>query len=64
MLVWTAFQSSIEFRGTMTLVKLNEEKAMTAITRIGMDTAKNVFQVHAVGPDEEVVLRKPMRRLR
>ena len=33
-----------------------------AIIRIGLDTAKHVFQVHGVDEDEEPVLRKQLRR--
>lgn len=32
------------------------------IVRIGLDLAKNVFQVHGVGPNDNVVLRKTLRR--
>ena len=32
------------------------------IMRIGLDLAKNVFQVHGVGPNDNVVLRKTLRR--
>jgi transposase len=32
------------------------------IVRIGLDLAKNVFQVHGVGPDDSVVVRKRLRR--
>ena len=32
------------------------------IVRIGLDLAKNVFQVHGVGPDDAVVIRKTLRR--
>ena len=32
------------------------------ITTIGLDIAKNVFQVHAVDADEKVVVRKQLRR--
>lgn len=35
---------------------------MKAITRIGMDTAKNVFQLHGVDESEAVVLRRQFRR--
>jgi transposase len=35
---------------------------MEAITRIGMDTAKNVFQLHGVNESETVVLRRQFRR--
>jgi transposase len=32
------------------------------ITTIGLDIAKNVFQVHAIDSDEKVVVRKQLRR--
>lgn len=32
------------------------------IKRIGLDLAKNVFQIHAVDHHEHAVLRKPLRR--
>lgn len=35
---------------------------MKTITRIGMDTAKNVFQLHGVDESEAVVLRRQFRR--
>lgn len=35
---------------------------MKDIVRIGMDTAKNVYQLHGVNEAEEVVLRRQMRR--
>jgi len=35
---------------------------MQTITRIGMDTAKNVFQLHGVDENEAVVLRRQLRR--
>jgi transposase len=35
---------------------------MELISRIGMDTSKNFFQLHAVNAAEMVVLRKKMRR--
>jgi transposase len=35
---------------------------MTDITRIGLDIAKGVFQVHAVNAQEQVVLRRSLRR--
>lgn len=35
---------------------------MTQITTIGLDHAKNVFQVHGVDAAGQVVLRKPLRR--
>ena len=35
---------------------------MHTITRIGLDLAKSVFQVHAVNAQEEVVLHRSLRR--
>lgn len=35
---------------------------MTEIIRVGIDLAKNVFEVHAVNAREEVVVRRPLRR--
>jgi transposase len=35
---------------------------MTEITRIGVDIAKNVFEVHAVNAQEQVVVRRSLRR--
>ena len=35
---------------------------MTTITRIGLDIAKSVFEVHAVNAQEQVVVRRSLRR--
>ena len=35
---------------------------MTIITRIGLDLAKSVFEVHAVNAQEQVVVRRSLRR--
>jgi transposase len=35
---------------------------MTEITRVGLDLAKSVFQVHAVNAQEQVVVRRSLRR--
>ena len=32
------------------------------VTTIGLDIAKNVFQVHGIDPAEKVVIRKQLRR--
>ena len=32
------------------------------ITTVGVDLAKNVFQVHGVGEDGSVAFNKPLRR--
>lgn len=32
------------------------------VTTIGIDLAKNVFQVHGITTKEEVVFNKPLRR--
>jgi transposase len=39
-----------------------EGEVMKTITRIGLDLAKNIFQVHAVDKHEHVVLRKTLKR--
>ncbi len=36
--------------------------AMKPIARIGMDTSKNVFQLHGVDDAEEPTLRRQLRR--
>lgn len=35
---------------------------MNKISVIGLDLAKNVFQVHGIGIDGEVVVRKQLKR--
>lgn len=35
---------------------------MNTVVRIGMDTSKNVFQLHGVDEAEAVVLRRQVRR--
>ena len=35
---------------------------MQEITTIGLDLAKSVFQVHAVGQDDKIVLQRQVRR--
>jgi transposase len=35
---------------------------MSKIIRIGMDTSKHLFQLHGVDADENVVLKKSLRR--
>ena len=35
---------------------------MEQITTIGLDIAKNVFQVHGIGADGAVVIRRQLRR--
>jgi transposase len=35
---------------------------MQAITTIGLDIAKSVFQVHGVGADGQVVVRRQLKR--
>ena len=32
------------------------------VTTVGVDLAKNVFQVHGITASEEVVFNKPLRR--
>ena len=35
---------------------------MTEITRVGIELAKNVFEVHAVNAADQVVVRRSLRR--
>jgi transposase len=45
------------------VVELNKrEPSMTDVSRIGLDLAKRVFQVHGVNAREEVTVRRPLRR--
>lgn len=36
--------------------------SMQAITTIGLDIAKSVFQVHSINAGSKVVVRKPLKR--
>ena len=48
-----------------TVIVVNESHQGAAhmqIATIGLDIAKNVFQVHAIDSDEKVVVRKQLRR--
>src|SRR5947208_2799611 len=38
------------------------EPSMSKITTIGLDLAKNVFQVHAIDETDGLVMRRPLRR--
>src|SRR4051812_30797158 len=40
----------------------DKEPSMNEITTVGLDLAKNVFQVHGVDAEGTTVLRKPLRR--
>src|SRR5471030_1184809 len=45
------------------VVKLNQrEPSMKEISRLGLDLAKSVFQVHGVNAQEQMVLRRSLRR--
>ncbi len=39
-----------------------KEPPTKEISTIGLDLAKNVFQLHGVSPTDEVVVRKTLRR--
>src|SRR4051794_17609490 len=39
-----------------------QERLMSAITTIGLDLAKNVFQVHGIDADGKVLIRRQLRR--
>jgi transposase len=38
------------------------EPSMSKITTIGLDLAKNVFQIHAIDETDGLVMRRPLRR--
>src|SRR5215210_6504523 len=44
--------------------RANREPSMGEITTVGLDLAKNVFQVHGVDAEGMTVLRKQLRRAR
>ncbi len=61
MMLWTApHAAAVEWR--VCLGHVNEEPSEMTVTTIGLDIAKNVFQVHGVDADSEVVLRRQLRR--
>ncbi len=33
------------------------------VTTIGLDLAKNVFQVHGIAEDDSIIFNKPLRRV-
>jgi transposase len=37
---------------------------LSSVTRVGLDLAKNVFQIHAVDAKGEIVARRKLRRSR
>ncbi len=39
-----------------------EEPSVMKITTVGLDLAKNVFQVHAIDDAGEVIVRRSLRR--
>ena len=41
---------------------IQRSPVMPAITTIGLDIAKSVFQVHAVDADGKVILRRQLKR--
>ena len=43
---------------------LAKEPSMDKISTVGLDIAKNVFQVHGVGDDGEVIVRRQLKRSR
>src|SRR5206468_11268779 len=50
-------------RRVAVLLPSRQEGSMAiAVSVVGFDTAKNVFQVHGVDPREETVLRRRLRR--
>jgi 2-C-methyl-D-erythritol 4-phosphate cytidylyltransferase len=52
-------------RGPIWVIVVNESHqgaAQMQVTTIGLNIAKNVFQVHAIDTAEKVVVRKQLRR--
>src|SRR4029077_21220076 len=49
-------------RGGKTTPRLEKKKAMQAITTIGLDIAKSIFQVHCVDANGQVVIRRQLKR--
>jgi hypothetical protein len=56
LMVWTLAGSSTRIASENT-----GEKSMV-IARVGLDSAKNVFQVHGVASDDSIVVRRQLRR--
>ena len=47
----------------MSKLKLEETASMREVTIVGVDVAKNVFQLHGAASDGSVVFRKKLSRL-
>ena len=61
-MVWTA-PGGIKVCQNEVVTDIRQRRpSVENITRIGMDTSKQIFQLHGVGADEKVVLRKKLRR--
>ena len=62
LLVWTA-PGGIKVCQNEVVADLRQRRpSVEKITRIGMDTSKQIFQLHGVDAEEKVVLRKKLRR--
>jgi transposase len=60
---WTATALGIEVpQGVSSQTNHMRGAVHTQITTIGLDIAKNVFQVHGIDATEKVVVRKQLRR--
>ena len=63
-MLWTtpASSSSLTYSDGLGAIQPQEAFPCRSVHTIGIDIAKNVFQVHGVDADEEVVLTRQLRR--
>ena len=63
-MVWMAPAPGIAMCRSVVSIKDHEQKEPSAmnVSIIGLDLAKNVFQVHAIDDGGEVIVRRALRR--
>ena len=63
-MVWMAPAPGIAMCQSVVSIKDHEQKEPSAmnVSIIGLDLAKNVFQVHAIDDGGEVIVRRALRR--
>ena len=59
---WTVPAPGNEVPRVIVAIESHQGAVLMQITTIGLDIAKNVFQVHAIDAAEKVVVRKQLRR--
>ena len=59
---WTAPAPSNEVPRVIVAIESHQGALHMQISTIGLDIAKNVFQVHGIDAAEKVVVRKRLRR--